>query len=172
MHTRAFIVATLAASLALAATGCSGGTDEGALEAGLAEVVRVVDGDTIVVRIGGGEERVRLIGIDTPESVDPRSPVDCFGPEASAEAGRLLPVGTAVRLVRDAEARDRFDRLLAYVYRVDDDTFVNLAMAEQGFADVATFPPNVAHTDEFVAAVADARAAGRGLWGACPPPGR
>ena len=135
-----------------------------------ATVVRVVDGDTIVVRTGGTDERVRLIGIDTPESVDPRTPVECFGKEASEHAEGLLPEGTPVRLVRDAEARDRFGRLLAYVYRVDDGLFVNLALAEDGYADVATFPPNVAHADEFVAAVARAREAGRGLWSACGGP--
>lgn len=140
-------------------------------EPGTAEVVRVIDGDTIEVRIAGATERVRLIGIDTPESVDPRSPVDCFGPEASEAAKELLPEGTQVRLVRDVEARDRYGRLLAYVYREADATFVNLVLAEQGFADVATFPPNVSHTDEFVAAVAAARGDRRGLWGACPPAG-
>ncbi|MEX2660228.1 MAG: thermonuclease family protein, partial [Acidimicrobiales bacterium] len=101
--------------------------------------------------------------------VDPRSPVDCFGPEASEAAKALLPEGTQVRLVRDVEARDRYGRLLAYVYREADGTFVNLVLAEQGFADVATFPPNVAHTEELVAAVAVARDERRGLWGACPP---
>ncbi len=163
----------LALALALAITGLvgcgrSGGAAAG--EPGRATVVRVVDGDTILVAIGGVDERVRLIGIDTPESVDPRSPVDCFGPEASDAAKALLPEGTEVQLVRDAEARDRYDRLLAYVYRVDDGTFVNLSLAEQGFAEVSTFPPNVAHTDELVAAVAQARDQGIGLWGACGPP--
>ena len=158
----------LVASVGLAGCGRSGGGTAGA--PGRAEVVRVVDGDTIVVDVGGVEERVRLIGIDTPESVDPRSPVDCFGPEASRAAQALLPEGTEVQLVRDVEARDRYDRLLAYVYKVDDGTFVNRALAEQGFAEVATFPPNVAHTEELVAAVASAREQDRGLWGACGPP--
>jgi micrococcal nuclease len=154
---------------ALAACGRAGPGPAGG-EPGTAEVVRVVDGDTIVVRLGSAEERVRMIGIDTPEAVDPRSPVDCFGPEASAATKSLLPEGTAVRLVRDVEARDRFDRLLAYVYRVDDGTFVNLALAEQGFAAALTYPPNVAHTDELTAAVAQARDGGRGLWGRCGEP--
>ena len=158
------------AVLVWALAGC--GREEGATaaEPGRAEVVRVVDGDTLVVEIGGAEERVRLLGIDTPESVAPRSPVDCFGPEASAATEGLLPAGTAVQLVRDVEARDRYDRLLAYVYRVDDGTFVNLALAEQGFAEVDTFHPNVAHTDDLVAAVARAREEGAGLWGACGAP--
>ena len=176
MRTSPARVAAAALTLVVAAcSGGGGGADDRAAgagdpDAGLAEVVRVVDGDTVVVRIAGSEERVRLIGIDTPESVDPRSPVDCFGPEASRATSELVPPGTAVRIVRDVEARDRYDRLLAYVYRVEDGVFVNLELARSGFAEVATFPPNVAHTDELVAAVAEARDAGRGLWGACPAP--
>lgn len=161
----------LAALVGVAACG-SGSAPDAATEPGTAEVVRVVDGDTVVVRIAGSEERVRLLGIDTPESVDPRSPVDCFGPEASAATSALLPEGTQVTLVRDVEARDRYDRLLAYVYRADDDTFVNLALAEQGYAAVLTYPPNVAHAAELTAAAARAREAGRGLWGACGAPDR
>jgi micrococcal nuclease len=69
--------------------------------------------------------------------------------------------------VRDVEARDRYDRLLAYVYRVKDDLFVNLELAQQGYADLLTYPPNVAHVEDFTAAVTEARDAGRGLWGAC-----
>ena len=76
-------------------------------------------------------------------------------------------MGTRVRLVRDVEARDRYDRLLAYVYRAEDGLFVNEQMARDGYADVLTFPPNVAHAADFVDAVRAAREAGRGLWGAC-----
>ena len=136
---------------------------------GQASVVRVVDGDTVEVRVGGREETVRLIGIDTPETVDPRSPVECFGQEASERTKALLPAGAGVRLVADAEPRDRYDRLLAYVYR-DDGTFVNLALVEDGYASVSTYPPNVAHEREFTAAAARARDEGRGLWSACGGP--
>ena len=80
-------------------------------------VVQVIDGDTVVARVDGRDEHVRLIGIDTPETVDPKRPVMCFGPEASAETHQLLPAGTPVRLVHDVEARDAYGRLLAYVYR-------------------------------------------------------
>ena len=132
-----------------------------------ATVTAVVDGDTIVVRAGGRTEHVRLIGIDTPETVDPDRPVMCFGAEASAETKRLLPPGTPVELVRDVEPRDAYARLLAYVYRATDGLFVNLQMARDGYADVATFPPNVAHVDDFLGAVREAREAGRGLWSAC-----
>lgn len=137
-------------------------------DAGLGEVIRVVDGDTIVVRINGQEEKIRLIGINTPESVDPRKPVECFGKEASKHAAELLPEGTAVRLVRDVEARDRYKRLLAYIYRKDDGLFVNLALINDGFAEPATYPPNVAHVEEFSAAAQVAREQNRGLWAACP----
>ena len=138
-----------------------------ATPAGTATVTTVIDGDTIVVRVQGRTEHVRLVGIDTPESVDPRRPMMCFGREASAETARLLPRGTTVRLERDVEARDSYGRLLAYVYRASDRMFVNLSLARAGFADVLSIPPNTAHADEIRAAVDDARAAGRGLWGAC-----
>lgn len=132
-----------------------------------ATVVKVIDGDTVVARVQGHDEHVRLIGIDTPETVAPNKPVMCFGHEASAETHRLLPDGTKVRLVRDTEARDVYGRLLAYIYRADDGVFVNLALAQGGFANVLAIPPNTAHGDELRAAVTEARRARRGLWGAC-----
>lgn len=135
--------------------------------AGAATVARVVDGDTIRVRIQGAEERVRLIGIDTPETHGRGGLRECFGAEATDRLEALLPEGTPVRLVRDVEARDRYDRLLAYVYRASDGLFVNLAMAEEGYATTLTYPPNVAHADEFVAAVRTARQGQRGLWRRC-----
>ena len=129
--------------------------------------MRIVDGDTLVIELGGDEERMRLIGIDTPESVKPDSPIECFGKEASAFTESLLPPGTPVRVERDVEARDDFGRLLGYVLRADDSLFVNLEIVEQGYAQPLTIPPNVAHADEFVAAARDAEAADLGLWSAC-----
>ena len=134
---------------------------------GRGTLVRVVDGDTIVVRVGGHDERVRLIGIDTPESVRPGGRVECFGKEASAHLASLLPEGVAVRLVGDVEQRDRYGRLLAYVYRDADGLFVNAAMARDGFAESLTVPPNLAHTGELAAAARSARESRRGLWAAC-----
>jgi micrococcal nuclease len=134
---------------------------------GNATVERVVDGDTIIVHVGGRRERVRFIGMDTPESVKPNTPVQCFAIAASNRTKQLLPAGTAVRLVGDVEQRDKYKRLLAYVYRARDNLFVNLSLVRDGYAQPYTFPPNVAHTNEFVAAAADARNAGRGLWSAC-----
>jgi micrococcal nuclease len=129
--------------------------------------VRVVDGDTVVVRIAGRDETVRLIGIDTPETVKPDAPVECFGHEASDHTTALLPVGAEVRLVRDVEARDDYGRLLAYVYRAADDLFVNLDLVEAGYARPLTIPPNVAHADDMVDAARRAEEADRGLWSAC-----
>lgn len=132
-----------------------------------ATVRGVVDGDTIDVRVQGRNERVRLIGIDTPESVAPDRPDECYGAEAARLTEELLPVGTPVRLERDVEARDPYERLLAYVVRASDGLFVNLELAERGAADVLVVPPNTAHADEIRAAVEAARRAGRGLWGVC-----
>jgi micrococcal nuclease len=137
-------------------------------EAGIAVVVAVIDGDTIAIEAAGRREHVRLVGIDTPESVDPQRPVECHGPEASHLLAELLPVGTEVRLERDIEARDRYGRLLAYVFRRPDGLFVNQAVAEAGEAEVLEVPPNTAYSDALAATVGAARAAGRGLWGACP----
>jgi micrococcal nuclease len=151
-------------------TGPAGWVGPGAVEAN-AVVDRVVDGDTVRIRLGadgsGAEEPVRLIGIDTPETKRPDTPVQCFGPEASQALNDALPEGTRLRLELDVEERDRYGRLLAYVYRADDGLFLNLALARGGFAVLLTYPPNVAHTDEFVAAVAAARDEGLGLWSAC-----
>ena len=132
-----------------------------------ATVVRVVDGDTIDADFAGTTERVRLIGIDTPETKKPDSPVECFGPEASARTAELLPPDTPIRVERDAEARDDYDRLLGYVYRSSDGLFVNLDLAVGGFARPLTIEPNSTFADRFVAAARTAQAHGTGLWGSC-----
>ncbi len=134
---------------------------------GRANVTRVIDGDTIVVHIGGRDENVRLIGIDTPETHKPGTAVECFGPEASAHLADLIPPGTSLRLERDRESRDVYGRLLAYVYRESDGLFVDLAMVKDGFAGPLAIAPNTAHRVEIDRAAAAARAARSGLWGAC-----
>jgi endonuclease YncB( thermonuclease family) len=134
---------------------------------GEATVVRVVDGDTVVVAVGDAEEPVRLIGIDTPESVARDRPNECFGSEASTRLAELLPEGTVVRLTRDIEPRDVYDRLLAYVQRDADGLFVNLAQVADGYAEASDYPPNSTYRDDFARAEQDARRAGRGLWSAC-----
>jgi micrococcal nuclease len=131
-------------------------------------VVRVVDGDTIKVqRPDGRTDRVRYIGVDTPETVKPGTPVQCFGHEASRENGSLV-AGRTVRLVPGAETRDRYGRLLAYVYRTTDDAFVNERLVRDGYARTLTIAPNDRYADHFRALQDQARSAGRGLWGACP----
>jgi micrococcal nuclease len=109
---------------------------------------------------------VRYIGIDTPDSVKPDTPVQCFAERASAANARLVG-GRRVRLVGDVEERDRYGRLLAYVYREPDDAFVNAALVGGGFARTLTIPPNVAHAGELAGLARGARRAARGLWGAC-----
>ena len=133
-----------------------------------AEVIRVIDGDTIDVTIGDREERVRLLGIDTPEvHVPAGARPDCFGAEASAYTKQLLGEGTAVRLERDVVGRDDYGRLLAYVYRVDDGTLINEVLVRQGYARPMRVEPNGILAARFVAAAVAAEADGLGLWAAC-----
>jgi micrococcal nuclease len=132
-----------------------------------AEVEFVIDGDTIDVFIDGTEERVRLIGIDTPETKKPNTPIECFGPEATSFTESLLPVGTPVRLERDIVNRDDFGRLLAYVYRAEDGIFVNYEVLRQGFGTPLSIAPNTTHIDLFVDAARAAEANDVGIWSAC-----
>jgi micrococcal nuclease len=133
---------------------------------GRAQVVRVVDGDTIRVRLDGRTERVRYIGVDTPESVKPGTPVQCYAKRAAA-ANAALVAGRRVRLVGDVEQRDRYGRLLAYVYREPDGAFVNARLVRDGYARTLTIAPNVAHAHQFAQLAQTARQSGRGLWRAC-----
>ncbi|NLV55403.1 MAG: thermonuclease family protein [Acidimicrobiales bacterium] len=157
------VAAALATAVAGGAAGCGGTTGP----PGRAVVIDVIDGDTVEVRVAGRSETVRLLGIDTPETVAPGQPVDCYGPEASARTKELLPPGTAVDVRRDVEARDRFGRLLAYVTRVDDGLLVNRSLVADGYARVLSIEPNTALRRELADAQAEARRAGRGLWNAC-----
>ena len=151
-----------------AAAGAAGCNQRSEPDNGIATVAHVVDGDTIDVEIGGRTERVRLTGIDTPETKKPNAPVECWGPEASAYTTSLLPVGTVVRIERDVVGRDDYGRLLGYVYLVDrSDLFVNLEIVEQGFAQPLTIEPNSAFAPAFAAAARRAERSDRGMWGAC-----
>jgi micrococcal nuclease len=123
--------------------------------------VRVSDGDTVRVKLDGGrEERVRYIGIDTPEV----TAGECFAAEA-ADFNEELVAGREVRLVLDTDERDRYGRLLAYVYA--GDTFVNAELVRAGYAQPLTVPPNVRFEDRFRRLARDARRDGRGLWASC-----
>jgi micrococcal nuclease len=130
-------------------------------------VTRVVDGDTVHVSIDGDDEAVRYIGVDTPETVKPGTPVQCFGKAASAYNHRLVE-GQPVRLRFDAERRDKYGRLLAYVYRASDGLFVNAALVRGGYATTLTIPPNTAHAPQFATLERRARGRRKGLWRACP----
>ena len=169
----------LLSSVIVMLPACAGG-DPGDPDAPAAEVVtsatvvRVIDGDTIRVRIGGDTELVRLLGIDTPEVENPHRPAGCYGREAGAFTRTALPEGSRVTLTADAGqgSRDRFGRLLAYVDTVpgrDVMASVNARLLRGGYARVYVFARNpFTHADAFREAEREARDAARGLWGACP----
>jgi micrococcal nuclease len=153
---RAATVLILGRGVGGAATGPAAAT---------ATVVRVVDGDTIEARIGDRVEDLRYIGVDTPETVKPDTPVQCFGPQASAFNHRLVEQ-QQVRLVFGVERRDVYGRLLAYVYL--GRRFVNAILVRRGLARSLTIPPNDRFAPLFRRLEMQAARAGRGLWGACP----
>ncbi len=177
MSSRRLILALLAlAAAAAGGAGAGGVLDGGGPErppAGargeseaVGRVVRVVDGDTIHVQVGDVREKVRYIGIDTPETKDPRRPVQCYGQRASNRNAALVD-GERVRLVPDVRARDRYGRLLAYVYRARDGLFVNEDLVRRGYARALRVPPDVRHSERFAALAREAEQRGLGLWSAC-----
>jgi micrococcal nuclease len=131
-----------------------------------ARVVRIVDGDTIIVRLGGRDRRLRYIGMDTPETVAPGVPIERLGREAS-RANAALVEGRIVTLEKDVSETDQYARLLRYVWLVDGErwTLVNLELVRQGYAQVETDPPDVRYAGRFVEAQRSARDASLGLWG-------
>jgi micrococcal nuclease len=131
-----------------------------------AYVTRAVDGDTIEARIDGRVEDVRYIGVDTPETVKPGTPVQCFGHRAS-DFDRHLVEHRRVRLVFGAERRDVYGRLLAYVYI--GHRFVNAELVRRGLARTLAIPPNTLHSALFRRLELRAARTGRGLWGSCRP---
>lgn len=156
---------------------------EGELEGGPgsadAVVIRVVDGDTVEARIDGDVEDVRLIGVDTPETVKPGAPVECFGAQASRFTHGVLE-GRRVRLVFGVERRDHYGRLLAYVYlprrtlsvpqHVKSPTrLFNAELIRRGLARTLTIPPNDRFAPRLRRLELAAARSGRGLWGACGP---
>ena len=133
----------------------------------LITILKVVDGDTVDISIDGQTERVRLIGVNTPETKHPTKPIECFGPEASAYMTQLLPKGTILRIERDIEARDRYGRMLLYLYRDSDNLFINLDLVTRGYGTPMSIEPNTFHRTDFVRAAALAEVANVGLWKAC-----
>lgn len=131
---------------------------------GFLRVVRVVDGDTLVIEENGIEEKVRMIGLDTPEVVDPRKPVQCFGREASAKAKEILE-GKFVRLESDESQgdRDKYGRLLRYAF-LEDGRLFNKLMVEEGYGHEYTYNIPYKYQKEFQDAEASAREGKKGLW--------
>lgn len=129
-------------------------------------VTRVIDGDTIELE---GGRKVRYIGIDTPETVDPRKTVQCFGKEA-AEKNKEWVLGREVRLEKDISETDRYGRLLRYVYvrMGETELMVNEGLVREGFAHASSYPPDIKYQERFSIAEAEAREVGRGLWSECP----
>jgi micrococcal nuclease len=149
--------------------GLIGRTEDDRLDATIGgRVVRVIDGDTIRVRLDRPAEQrtVRYIGVDTPETVKPGESVQCYGKAASAFNRRLV-AGRRVRLVLGRERTDKYGRLLAYV-RVEGGPLIEDALLRDGFARTLTIPPNDDRAGHFAALERGARSAQRGLWGACP----
>jgi len=134
-------------------------------------VVRVIDGDTIVVAYDGAEHRVRYIGMDAPETKDPNSVIEWMGPEATAANANLVE-GETVFLEKDVSEVDRFDRLLRHVWLTDGTawTLVNLELVRQGVAIAKSYPPDVRYDELYRAGVADAQTSALGLYGATPAP--
>lgn len=129
-------------------------------------VTRVVDGDTIEISSG---KTVRFIGIDTPETVDPRRSVGCFGKEASNKTKDLLS-GRQIILQKDVSETDKYRRLLRYIFLPLPDgriLFVNDYLVREGFAKALTYPPDVKYNEQFRQAEKEAREGSRGLWGRC-----
>ena len=136
------------------------------LPSDVASVIKVIDGDTVILRLQGTIETVRLIGVDTPETVHPTKPVECFGPEASAFTHSVLKPDTQVRVQRDVEARDRYQRLLVYLYLLDG-TFINQELLRLGFARTMNITPNTAFATSFALIETAARKNQIGLWLKC-----
>ena len=154
----------VAVGLSLLVSCSSGATTKNEV---LITILKVVDGDTVDIDIKGDTERVRLIGVNTPETKHPTKPIECFGPEASAHLTQLLPKGTHVRIERDIEARDRYGRMLLYLYRESDNLFINLDLVSHGYGTPMSIEPNTFHRNDFVHAAALAETTNEGLWKAC-----
>jgi micrococcal nuclease len=174
MSTRRLVLFVLAVAAGVGASGLldGGGARErtagggGGAGTGVGRVVKVADGDTIDVQLGATRERVRYIGVDTPETKHPAKGVQCYGQRASDFNAQLVS-GELVRLVRDVAPRDRYGRLLAYVYRVRDGLFVNAELARLGYAQALSIAPDVRYAERLANLARRAREQGRGLWSAC-----
>jgi micrococcal nuclease len=160
------VLLALVAAILLRPWEGRGGGDAAIPHSTRAYVLRAVDGDTIEARVDGRREYVRYIGVDTPETVKPDTPVQCYGERASHFDRRLVE-HRSVRLVLGAEPRDAYGRLLAYAHV--GDRFVNAILVRRGLARTLAIAPNDRYAPLFERLETRAARAGRGLWGACPP---
>jgi micrococcal nuclease len=136
------------------------------------KVLRVIDGDTVILNLDGDETRVRLIGVDTPETKHPEKPVERYGQEAARFLTNLLQ-GKSVYVEYDQDKTDKYGRALAYLFRAPDGLFVNLEIIRQGYGHAYTrFPFKDEYMTLFRHSEGEARRAGRGLWAEDPPPGK
>lgn len=162
----AIAAGTLVLLAGCGSTGTATDTAPGTLH-GPYPVVRSVDGDTIRVNRNGEEIVIRFIGLDTPETVAPDRPVECFGPEASARTKELVEGGQVWLEYDEASGlTDKYDRTLAFVW-LDQQTMLNELLIAEGYAEEVTYTDGYAHQREFQDAERAAQSAGLGLWGAC-----
>jgi micrococcal nuclease len=160
--------------VAAAGSASSTAASDAPAEAQAALVERIVDGDTLVLRAAprpgdapvSTRSIIRLLEVDTPETKRPGTPVQCYGPEATAFIAASLPVGSPVLVARDRDPVDRFGRRLLYVWTASGE-FINREIVRTGHGRAVLYPPNDRHIAEIRAAEAEARAAGRGLWARC-----
>lgn len=132
------------------------------------KVMEVVDGDTIVAEINGQKVKIRYIGVDTPETVDPRRPVGCFGKEAS-DINKNLVSGKQIYLEKDVSNTDKYNRLLRYVYIKNGENYllVNDYLVRYGYAYASEYPPDIKYSERFLQAQQEAVEQNRGLWSYC-----
>src|SRR5712691_2195639 len=162
------VVAVFTAMLFASASSCAGRPQRGPPDtsgAAIARVTRVTDGDTVHVLLAGRDERIRFIGVDTPEVPWYGGQGQCFGVQAGLYTRSRL-AGRVVRLSFDVARRDRYGRMLAYMYLGDE--LVNLTLVRLGYARADPVPPDTRMEQIFAAAEDAARLARRGLWSACP----
>ena len=156
------VVFLLAFLAILAGCGTGAGEQQKGEGRNWVRVARVIDGDTFEIINKGKSERVRLIGVDTPETVKPNSKVQPFGPEASSFTKKMIE-GKMVRLEFDVQERDKYGRLLAYVY-LEDGTLLNSRLLEEGLATIMTVPPNVRMANTFLGIQKKTQKQKKGIW--------
>ena len=164
MHRSGHVLLLFLFTYALLLSSCS--NESVSTSPNSATVKEVIDGDTIVLEVQNQTETVRLLGVDTPETVHPSKPIECFGPEASAFTKATLAKGSTVKLLRDVEPRDRFQRLLVYLFLADG-TLFNQLLIDRGFARTLSIEPNTAFASQFATYESNAKDRRVGLWQYC-----